>query len=162
MSAPYPAGSASDRNLLFGILALQMDFISRDALIAAMNAWVLDKAKPLGQILAAQGQLKPDLLQLLEAMVNKHIQEHAGDAQQSLAVLFSASSIRQELHQIADDDVQASLAHVSAGTESWAEGTASYHSAGEAAAGLRYRILRPHAKGGLGQVFVAEDTELHR
>jgi hypothetical protein len=39
--------SPSDRNLLFGILALQMDFISRDALIAAMNAWVLDKAKPL-------------------------------------------------------------------------------------------------------------------
>lgn len=31
----------SDRNLLFGILALQLDFISRDHLIAAMHAWVL-------------------------------------------------------------------------------------------------------------------------
>src|SRR5262249_53174599 len=26
----------------------------------------------------------------------------------------------------------------------------------------RYRVLRPHAKGGLGKVFVAEDLELHR
>ena len=43
-----PPSPAADRNLLFGILALQMDFVGRDALIAAMNAWVLDKAKPLG------------------------------------------------------------------------------------------------------------------
>jgi hypothetical protein len=35
--------AAADRNLLFGILALQMDFISRDALIQGMNAWVLDR-----------------------------------------------------------------------------------------------------------------------
>src|SRR2546422_76136 len=28
--------------------------------------------------------------------------------------------------------------------------------------GSRYRRIRPHARGGLGQVFVAEDTELHR
>ena len=33
-----PVGNAGDHNLLFGILALQMDFISRDALIKAMNA----------------------------------------------------------------------------------------------------------------------------
>jgi hypothetical protein len=32
-----PSRAAADRNLLFGILALQMDFISRDALIAAMR-----------------------------------------------------------------------------------------------------------------------------
>src|SRR5262249_13215703 len=29
-------------------------------------------------------------------------------------------------------------------------------------AGVRFRILRPHAKGGLGQVYVAVDEELHR
>lgn len=46
--------SRVDRNLLFGILSLQMDFISRDALISAMNAWVLEKSKPLGQILLEQ------------------------------------------------------------------------------------------------------------
>ena len=40
-----PAPSA-DRNLLFGILAVQLDFVSRDALIDAMNAWLLKKARP--------------------------------------------------------------------------------------------------------------------
>src|SRR6516162_4957810 len=51
---------SADRNLLFGIIALQMDFISRDQLIAAMNAWVLDKHKPLGQVLSEQGGLSPE------------------------------------------------------------------------------------------------------
>ena len=41
----------ADRNLLFGILALQMDFVTRDQLVAAMNAWVLDKTRPLGDLL---------------------------------------------------------------------------------------------------------------
>ena len=40
-----------DLNLLFGVLALQMDFIDRDALVGAMQAWVFAKDKTLGQIL---------------------------------------------------------------------------------------------------------------
>ena len=59
----------ADRNLLFGILALQLDFVSRDALIAAMHAWVLDKARPLGDILRDQGHLGPERLQLLSALM---------------------------------------------------------------------------------------------
>ena len=47
----------SSDNMLFGILALQMDFINRDALIAAMNAWALAKEKPLGAILIEHGHL---------------------------------------------------------------------------------------------------------
>ena len=58
-------GSLADRNMLFGILALQMDFIGREALITAMNAWVLTKHKPLGAILLEQGALAEDTHALL-------------------------------------------------------------------------------------------------
>ena len=81
----------ADRNLLFGILALQMDFISRDALVQAMHAWVLEKAKPLGQILQEQGHLSPERGQLLAALVAEHLRAHGDDAQQSLAALSSIS-----------------------------------------------------------------------
>jgi serine/threonine protein kinase len=243
------SGSNSDRNLLFGILALQMDFISRDALIAAMGAWVLDKAKPLGQILAEQGHLNPQHLALLEQLVQAHIEAHHNDPQQSLAALSSVSSVRDELAAISDDQLQKSLHAVGGATQqaridgicdSFEEAWMRANSVGERPTiedylgelsgperafllcelaaldfdyrrlagetpsvadycvlfpdldaarlarllarhgpvdphatkfvedtsrpgqGLRYRILRPHARGGLGEVFVALDQELHR
>ena len=81
---------AADRNLLFGVLALQMDFINRDALIRAMNAWVLDKARPLGDILRDQGQLSPERRHLLAALVEEHLRQHGCDPQRSLAEKMKA------------------------------------------------------------------------
>jgi serine/threonine-protein kinase len=157
-----PSHSGADRNLLFGILALQMDFIGKEDLIRAMHAWVLDKARSLGRILTDQGRLTPVLRQLLEALVDRHIQTHSGDAQQSLAAISPPPALQQELEEIADPDVQASLAHVPSEPRSRAEGTVSHITTSPSSQGLRYRILRPHARGGLGEVYVAEDVELRR
>jgi hypothetical protein len=37
----------TDRNLLFGILALQLDFITRDQPVAAIHSLVRNKLRPL-------------------------------------------------------------------------------------------------------------------
>src|SRR5438105_4002948 len=105
---------AADRNLLFGILALQMDFISRDQLVAAMNTWVLEKSRPLGSILVEQQALGQNEHALLDALVEKHLERHDNDPEKSLAVLSSVGSVRDDLERVADSDLQASLAHVSA------------------------------------------------
>jgi hypothetical protein len=57
MPEPAPTPAPADRNLLFGILALQMDFIGRDALVQAMNAWVLTEVLDVraGPAAAASG-----------------------------------------------------------------------------------------------------------
>src|SRR2546423_1391121 len=102
----------SDRNLLFGILALQMDFISRDALIAAMSAWALDKARPLGQILVGQRALASDQHSLLEALVRAHVRQHGDDPERSLAALGPAASVREALRQVGDTALHASLAQL--------------------------------------------------
>ncbi len=128
-------------------MAVQMDFIGRDALIAGMNAWVLAKEKPLGEILVAQNVLAPARRGLLEELVCEHLKQHHGDPAQSLAVVSSVGSVREGLEILDAEDSFATRLQ-SAGVP--------------ATSGGRFRILRSHAEGGLGKVSVARDGELGR
>ncbi len=158
------AHPAADLNLLLGILALQMDFINRDQLIAAMHAWVLDKSKSLGDVLVAQGVLAPKRLTLLESLVEEHLHQHGNDAGRSLAAVGASGVAQAALAQVDDSSVRETLSILlgepSACLEPGAEKTTAYQPV--TVLGLRYRALRPHAQGGLGEVFVARDEELHR
>src|SRR4051812_33531358 len=102
----------TDRNLLLGILALQLDFVTRDQLIAAMHAWILEKATPLDQILHRQMSLRDDAHALLIALVAKHLEMHGADPRQSLASVSSFDSLRHDLNALADPDIEASLAAI--------------------------------------------------
>ena len=182
-----PVGS--DRNLLFGMLALQMDFISRSALIEAMQAWLLDKSRSLGEILVERGALIAANRSLLEPLVEAHIKQHGGDARRSLAALSSDAGLGQDLQRIDDVEIRASIAALpkqslfQAGALSSAAPINDPDAPSDSNAPpsepapldpyrtqqyetnepqLRYRVLRPHAEGGLGRIYVAIDQELNR
>jgi hypothetical protein len=155
MSDPAPATPSADRNLLFGILALQMDFVSRDALITAMKAWILAKNRPLGEPIGAakcpafrkppiarsnggrthQGALGRRAPKLGRGGPSLHVGRHATERGRSRPPSEPGCRRRDAGHD--------------------RRGTT----------GRRwpaYRILRPHAQGGLGVVSVARDAELGR
>ena len=105
------SGSAGDRNLLFGILAVHMGFVSRDGLIAAMHDWLADRSKSIGELLTARGELSAAHCSLLEPLVDAHVAQHGGDVQQSLAALSSDGGVGPALRSLAEADagLQASL-----------------------------------------------------
>ncbi|HUE70686.1 MAG TPA: serine/threonine-protein kinase [Pirellulaceae bacterium] len=141
---PGSMNAAADRNLLLGILALQTGLISRDALLAAVEAWLQDREVPLEEHLVERGALAAEHRVLLVPLVEALIRHHGGDPRQSLEVLHVGL-------QIADCGLK---------TESAIRNLQSAISAIDSP--VRYRILRPHAEGGLGQVFLARDEEVGR
>jgi serine/threonine-protein kinase len=153
MSAP-----TTERNLLFGFLAVQNDFLAPKELVAAVTTWLGKKSRSLGDILRDRKSLSEKERQLLLNLVDQHLARHDGDSEKSLAAVASKSTVCDDLLALGDIDLQLTLSLVLT-NPSVASGSApKRQSTGKS----RYCVLSRHAKGGLGEVFIAQDLELNR
>ena len=179
----------SDRNLLYGLHALQNGLIADVQLIAALKMWSFSKDVPLGEILVQLGSLTDDLRLRLDRMVADHIALFDGDAGRSLALLSSADVIAKAIgREVEDEDVNRSLVNISVrqispksdfATQSYSpaqavhdlvspnesggkQNTGNYQPSRAKGDQTRFQILQEHASGGLGRVSIALDSELNR
>ncbi|MFO0976822.1 MAG: tetratricopeptide repeat protein [Planctomycetaceae bacterium] len=172
----------ADNSILLGILAVQLSFCRREQILQAMKNWKSSAAMSFAEYLR-QSQLMPDdVLELLQAVVQQHARHQLDSAQAISSEPYSSiASLRDELEFIAESHSAPLTLNAALQPDNQAASAQTFLLTGEAEndpnvtlarssrtgfttprSSSRYQIVRPHAKGGLGEVFVAHDEELHR
>lgn len=104
--------STADRNLLVGMLALQLNFVSREQLIAATSKWTRDKKKSIADILSSDGVLSEKESRLLDGLVDMHLARHDNDPLQTLASIDAARAARDVVEATGDATMLETINHL--------------------------------------------------
>jgi len=142
--------SRSPEEQLFGAIALQLDFVDAGQLRTAMQS---KRVTELDTLLIEQGAMQPRDCEIVQQAVKRHIERHESNTQNSL----QSPAIKSTLSMLVDP----ALTLQQNGPLDEAR-TAPGAGQQTSASPTRYSKISAHAQGGLGQVFVARDTEIGR
>jgi serine/threonine-protein kinase len=148
---------STDLNLLFGVLALQADFLDAGQFAEACSAWAARKDTSLADLVVQRGWLSTEDRAHVEYLLQRKLKKHHGDIRASLAEV-TTNPVRHSLASLGDADVQQSLATLPPAGLSSPGSTTAYQPEGRG----RYTLTRLHATGGIGQVWLARDPALGR
>jgi serine/threonine-protein kinase len=146
----------TDRNLLFGVLALQIDAITRSQFIEGCSVWLTHRDAELADLLVERGWLSTADRAEVDRLVQRKLARHQGDATASLA--DAAADPRFSLAALPDEAVQSALAASACAGEGRPGSTVAYAPQDR----HRYKLVHRHAAGGIGLVWLAYDAELAR
>src|SRR5262245_24339627 len=146
----------TDCNLLFGVLALQADLIDSTQFIEACTLWTTRKNDHLADVLVDRGWLLPSDREHVDYLVERRMQKTGGDAKVGLASL--TDDVKRLLATIGDPSINQSLSRSAPANCLVQNATVDYSPGSED----RYALIRLHATGGIGRVWLARDSVLGR
>ena len=146
----------TERDLLLCGLAMEQGLITPDHLARAIQDWRLDKQQSLMDCVIAIAGLSAQGRQRLQALVEEHGTSSFGDIAESLdGSLFG--KLQGVLNDVGEADLRASV-------DRWMTAGIGEHPQRLTPVGEedRFQIVKEHARGGLGEVLLAEDRQLNR
>jgi len=155
-ASPFPPSSVLCRGGRGGRSNLAAAPFSRPRFLLrrAFHACTCDKSRTLADYLVALGHLNGAQRAAVEALAALHVEAHGGDVERSLAAVPAGKPTRDGLASLGDPDIEALFGHVGSAhpqrsaDEDGPDRTASMSVGSAASDGQRFRILRPHARGG--------------
>jgi len=146
-----------DRNLLFAVMALQDDLIDQPRFVDVCSGWSLRMETPLAELLLERHWISESDRVAIERKIERKIQKYGG-VRATLAAI-AGSEARDAIRDVADAEIRRSLSslppvpgHVLAETMVLPHRTEQ----------SRYSLIRLHAQGGLGKIWLARDGDLGR
>ncbi|MCO6457956.1 MAG: serine/threonine protein kinase [Pirellulaceae bacterium] len=146
----------ADRNLMQGVLALQLDYIDQAQFVDVCSAWMLRKDQSLGQLLLERGWLTQRQFENLEKLISDRLAGKAGDPTASLMDLLD-ESLAEVLREVDGEQIRLTL-------EAFPPQRLEQLEAPDLSSRERthYHLTRVHKSGGQARVWLAYDQRLHR
>jgi serine/threonine protein kinase len=146
--SPARSNHSPADDLFFALLALETELVPRAELTSALRIWLGDRTQPLADFLVEHGTFTRQEREQVDRLVREHLKD-GGAAKRAEAPLpgteagiatpATSNTVVRNVAAIGDSELGRSSSSES-----------------------RFHILRQHAHGGLGEVYVALDRELHR
>jgi serine/threonine protein kinase len=151
------AAADIDRNLLFGVIALQDDLIGEKQFTEGCHGWALRLERPLADLLMERRWITEEDRREIERKIERKIKKH-GNVRASLAAVAGPDA-RDLIRSVDHPEIRTSLSSLPpAAGHVLLETVVPPHQPESS----RYTLTRSHAEGGLGRVWLARDRELHR